>query len=151
MDQGPKCQTSNRTKASQHWIWQWFLGYDTKSTGNNDIDKHRKIGLHENYNFVHQKGFAGGTSGKEPTCQCRRHKRSGLERSPGRGAWQPIPVFLPGESHGQRSLVGYSPPGRKESNTTEQLSMHACASENCPQNKKVTHRIWENICKLYIL
>ena len=34
----------------------------------------------------------------------------GLERFPGGGrAWQPTPVFLPGESHGQRSLVGYSP------------------------------------------
>ena len=37
-------------------------------------------------------------------------------------AWQPIPVFLPGESHGQRNLVGYSPWGRKESEATEQLS-----------------------------
>ena len=36
-----------------------------------------------------------------------------------RGKWQPTPVFLPGESHGQRSLVGYSPWGRKESDTTE--------------------------------
>ena len=35
--------------------------------------------------------------------------------------WQPTPVFLPGESHGQRSLVGYSPWGRKESDTTERL------------------------------
>ena len=33
----------------------------------------------------------------------------GLGRSPGRGHWQPTPVFLPRESHGQRSLVGYSP------------------------------------------
>ena len=33
--------------------------------------------------------------------------------------WQPTPVFLPGESHGQRSLVGYSPWGHKESDTTE--------------------------------
>ena len=32
---------------------------------------------------------------------------------------QPTPVFLPGESHGQRSLAGYSPQGRKESDTTE--------------------------------
>ena len=37
------------------------------------------------------------------------------------GQWQPTPVFLPGESHGQRSLVGYSPRGRKESDTTERL------------------------------
>ena len=33
--------------------------------------------------------------------------------------WQPTPVFLPGESHGQRSLSGYSPWGHKESDTTE--------------------------------
>ena len=39
---------------------------------------------------------------------------------PWRRAWQLTPVFLPGESHGQRSLVGYSPWGRKESDTTEQ-------------------------------
>ena len=32
-----------------------------------------------------------------------------------------VPVFLPGESHGQRSLVGYSPRGRKESDTTKRL------------------------------
>ena len=36
----------------------------------------------------------------------------------------PTPVFLPGESHGQRSLVGYSPRGRKESDTTERLNHH---------------------------
>ena len=36
-----------------------------------------------------------------------------------RRKWQPTPVFLPGESHGQRSLVGYSPWGCKESDTTE--------------------------------
>ena len=39
-----------------------------------------------------------------------------------RRAWQPTPVFLPGESHGQRNLVGYSPWGCKESDTTEHLS-----------------------------
>ena len=33
--------------------------------------------------------------------------------------WQPTPVFLPGESHGQRRLVGYSPWGHKESDKTE--------------------------------
>ena len=41
-----------------------------------------------------------------------------------RRAWQPTPVFLPGESHGQRSLVGYTPWGRKESDTTELLNTH---------------------------
>jgi len=38
---------------------------------------------------------------------------------PWRRAWQPTPVFLPGESQGQRSLVGYNPQGRKELDTTE--------------------------------
>ena len=42
-----------------------------------------------------------------------------------RRTWQPTPVFLPGKSHGQRSLVGYSPWGCKESDTTEQLSTNA--------------------------
>ena len=37
----------------------------------------------------------------------------------GRRAWQPIPVFLPGESHGQRSLVGYGPWSCKDSDTIE--------------------------------
>ena len=53
-------------------------------------------------------GFPGGASGKQPTCQCRRLKRSRFDpwvgKIPGKRAWQPTPVFLPGESHGQRSL-----------------------------------------------
>ena len=66
-----------------------------------------------------------GASGKEPACQCRRHKRWGFSpwigKIPWRRVWQPSPAFLPGESHGQRSLGGYSPWGRKESDTTERL------------------------------
>ena len=58
-------------------------------------------------------GFPGGPSGKEPTCQCRRHKRCGFDpwvgKIPWRKAWQPTPVFLSGESHGMRSLVSYGP------------------------------------------
>ena len=38
--------------------------------------------------------------------------------------WQPTPVFLPGKSHGQRNLVGYSPWGHKQSNMTEWLHFH---------------------------
>ena len=37
--------------------------------------------------------------------------------------WQPTPIFLPGAFHGQRSLVGYSPWGRKESDVTELLTL----------------------------
>ena len=68
-------------------------------------------------------GFPGGTSGKEPACQCRRHKAHGfntwLGKIPKRKAWQPTPVFLPGESQRQRSLVGYSPGGHKELDMNE--------------------------------
>ena len=57
-------------------------------------------------------GFPGGASDKEFACPCRRHKRGRfdpwIEKILWR-AWQPTPVFLPGESHGQRSLAGYSP------------------------------------------
>ena len=38
-----------------------------------------------------------------------------------RKKWQPTPVFLPGKSHGQKSLVGYSPWGRKKLDMTERL------------------------------
>ena len=41
-----------------------------------------------------------------------------------RRKWQPTPVLLPGKSHGRRSMVGYSPWGRKESDTTEWLHFH---------------------------
>ena len=71
----------------------------------------------------HFVGFPGGASGKESACQCRRHKRHGFNpwvgKIPWRRARQPTPVFLPGESHGQRSLVGNSPQGHKESDITE--------------------------------
>ena len=43
-------------------------------------------------------------------------------RFPSGRTWQPTPKFLPGKFHGQRSLVGYSPWGHKESDTTEQLN-----------------------------
>ena len=51
------------------------------------------------------------------TMQCRFDPCIG--KIPWRSAWQPTPVLLPRESHGQRSLVGYSPWGRKEPDTTE--------------------------------
>ena len=41
-----------------------------------------------------------------------------VRMTPWRRAWQPTPVFLPGESHEQRSLAGYSPQGRKEPDLT---------------------------------
>ena len=56
-------------------------------------------------------------------CHCRRHKRhrfgAWVRKMPWRRAWQPTREFLPGESHRQRSLAGYSSWGHKESDTSE--------------------------------
>ena len=49
-------------------------------------------------------------------------------RSTWRKAWQPTPIFLPGESHGQRSLAGFSPWGHKDLDVTEHagLNFYSC-------------------------
>ena len=71
------------------------------------------------------RGFPGGASGKESTCRCKRHGFDPWVRKiPWHRKWQPALVFLPGKSPGQRNLMGYSPGGRKESDTTERLSTH---------------------------
>ena len=67
-------------------------------------------------------------SGKESTCQCRRCKRRGFnpwvkEISWWR-PWQPTPVFLPGKSHGQGSLVGYSPQLQSRTRLKQLTRMH---------------------------
>ena len=64
---------------------------------------------------------------------CRRHKSCEFDPWVGKMPWrrQPTPVFLPGESHGQRSLVGYCPCGRRESDTTERLSTNLDSLRSC--------------------
>ena len=73
--------------------------------------------------------FPGVSDGKESNCK-KKKKRIQLQyrrprfkpwvgKIPWRRAWQPSPVFLPGEFHGQRSLAGYCPWGHKESDMTE--------------------------------
>ena len=75
-------------------------------------------------------GFPGGLAGVY--LQCRRCKRCRFDpwvgKIPWRRAWQPTPVILPGESHGQGSLTGYSPWSCKESNITE-VTEHPCKSQ----------------------
>ena len=87
--------------------------------------------------------FPGGTSGKEPTCQSRRHKRRGFDPWVGKMAWrrtwQPTPVVLPGEYHGQKSLVGYSP-SRLHHNLT-QVSTHTHTHTHMHG-----HTLWKVIC-----
>ena len=57
-----------------------------------------------------------------------------------RRKWQPTPVFLPGESQGRRSLVGYSSWGHKELDTTELLHTH---------RRREKERVWENFWRDY--
>ena len=67
-------------------------------------------------------------NGKESTHQCRRSRRRGFDpwfwKILWRRKWQITSIFSPGKSHGQRSLVGYSPQGCKALETIEQLSTH---------------------------
>jgi len=65
----------------------------------------------------------GRFSGKESPCQCRRRRRHRFDlwvgTMPWNRKWQPTPLFLPGEFHGQRSLVDPRSWGHKESDMTE--------------------------------
>ena len=68
--------------------------------------------------------FPGGSDGKESACSARFDPWFG--KIPGRRKWQSTPVLLPGKFHGQRSLAGYCPWGRKESDMTEWLHFLFC-------------------------
>ena len=74
-------------------------------------------------------GLPRWRSGKEFVCQCKRCKRSRFDpwvgKIPWRRKWQPTTVFFPGEFHGQRGLVGYSPWGCKELDTPKHACTHA--------------------------
>ena len=75
--------------------------------------------------FITALGFPGGSDGKGFTCNAGDLGLvPGSGRYPGEGKGLLTPVLLPGEFHGQRSLVAYSPWGRKESDMTEPLSLH---------------------------
>ena len=70
--------------------------------------------ISNDYKIKH--GLPRWLSGKESACQCRRLGFDPWVREiPWRKKWQPTLVFLSGEFHGQRSLVGYNPWGHKES------------------------------------
>ena len=88
---------------------------------------HKKVDVTE-HEHNHFWGFPGGTSGKEPACQCRRCKRHQFDpwawKIPWKRAWQFTPVFLPEEFYEQRSLAGYSSWDGKELDMTE-VTQHA--------------------------
>ena len=70
---------------------------------------------------LHQASLVAQTV-KNPPAVWETWVRSLGWKDPLRRAWQPTPVFLPGDSYGQRGLVGYRPWGHKESDMTEWLS-----------------------------
>ena len=79
-------------------------------------------------------GFPRWRRGKEPACQWKRCRRLRFNpwvwRTPWRRTWQFTPVFLPGESHGQRSLASYSPQGHEELDMTEAAEhTHGCIAK----------------------
>ena len=79
---------------------------------------------------------------KNPPANAGRCKRCGfhpwVEKMHWSRAWQPTPVFLPRESHGQRSLAGYGPQGCKESDTTEMTQRVSGAAGVRPNRDKVS-------------
>ena len=67
-------------------------------------------------------GLSRWLSGKVSACQCRRRRFDPwVGKNPWRRKWVPTSVCLPGESHGQKSLVGYSACGHRESDMIERL------------------------------
>jgi len=72
------------------------------------------------------RGLPWGLSSKESTCLLMKETQEcgfnpWIRKMPRSRKWQPSLVFLPGKFHGQRSLVGYSSRGHKESDTTEHM------------------------------
>ena len=82
-------------------------------------------------------GFPCGASGKEPFYRSRRYRRccldSRVRKIPWKRMWQPTLVFFPGESHGQRSLAGYSPWDHKELDTTGWLTLFKLQGSPLPK------------------
>ena len=119
------------TSVPRLWDWKarvWILGYFFTATG-----KSLKLSINEDNNTclrgititkstrtslvaqtVKVSACNAGDPGSIP----------GAGKIPWRRKWQPTPVFLPGESNGWRSLVGYNPWGHKESDRTEWLHFH---------------------------
>ena len=96
-------------------------------------------------NLSHMLDFPGGSDSKSIYLQCGKPRFDPwVGKIPWRRKWQPTPVFLPGKSHGQRSLAGYSPWGRNELDMTERLhftSLHMLENnaQNSPSQASIVH------------
>ena len=123
-----KCVLARWIMRERHYRWRKQQG-KKKAQKNETTGCFQKCEI-EQYNqregkrrirrMVIKTGFLDGSD--DIHLQCRRPRFDPWVRKiPCRREWLPIPVFLPGEFRGQRSLVGYSPWGHKESDMTEQL------------------------------
>ena len=120
------------TSVSRLWDWKawvWILGYFFTATG-----KSLKLSINEDNNTC-LRGITITKSTRTTSLVAQTVKVSacnagdpgsipGVGKIPWRRKWQPTPVFLPGESDGWRSLVGYNPWGHKESDRNEWLHFH---------------------------
>jgi len=80
--------------------------------------------LHNRISVSQRLGFPDDSDGKESVSSASRPRfNPWVGKIPWRRKWQPTPVFLPGELHEQRSLVGYSPWHCKELDVTDQLTL----------------------------
>ena len=97
-----------------------------------------------NTSLTNKWGFPGGASGKEPTWQCRRHKRHRFDpwigKIPWRRAWQPTPVFLPGESQGQE-------PGGLQSIESQRVGHNWC--DLACTSKYINE--WKDLASIFLL
>ena len=124
----------HRKERTLNWVLTWYLRF-VKWRKNDNLRTQDKFSSRRELrmNALHQ-----------DICKCRR---PGFSPRVGtilwRREWQPTPVFLPGESHRQRSLVGYNPWGHKESDMTERLTLHYYCYLMCKtyQNIISPHRI----------
>ena len=125
---------------------------ESQESGSSHCFLHTEISAQEAplaHRLSHSQGLYPGLPrwlrGKEPACQYRRPKRLEFDPWVGKIPWrrncQPTPVFLPRKFHGQRSLMGYSPRGHKESDTTERTraraDTHTHTHTRCLQAKEL--------------
>ena len=103
----------------------WNISNKVNTTGKK-IQHNRATAHKSELNFwrqLYRSGFPRWFNGKEPACQCGRHRRPEfapwVRKIPCWRAWHPTPVVLPGDSYGQRSQVGCSPQAHKELGTAE--------------------------------
>ena len=107
--------------ATHSSVLAWRIPGMGEPDGLLSMESHR-VG-HDWSNLAAAAGLPWWLSGKDSACQCRRRTIRGFNpwvgKIPWSRKWQPTPVFLPGESHGQRNLAGHSPWDCKNSDMTE--------------------------------